>query len=482
MTNSQRKNRKMKYFLFITIFCIFSADGFSQLTNNGATIIIESGAKLILNGNDLNTNDGSLTNTGILEIQRDLKNTGTITSSAINSKIVFTGSSSSLFTVGNITLGKLEVRKLNANVELSGDLTIQDELSFNSPGNSRLVLSNSDLVLEPSATITGASAQEYIETNGAGFLIKEMNAAGGFTFPVGNSQGRAALETVVSGSSFPPNARLKVNVSDTKEPNVPGTVLDYLERHWVVEAENIGGYNNAVTGTYLPSDVVGQELLIEGASFDGTMWSYINAGRGSNTVSANLTTNSSTFTGREQGAPLPVELVDFAALKTSSNDVQLSWTTASEFNTSHYSIERSTDATHWQTVGEVSAKGLSEESLTYDFIDAEIPRDVRSHRDLYYRLHIIDFDGYSEYSPVDLVNFGEASKSLGVYPNPTSDVVNLITTDGQNEVLVFNALGKLVHSVVNTTQLNLASFPVGIYQVSVRSGGVVQLATVIKSE
>lgn len=481
MTNSQRKNRKMKYFLFITIFCIFSADGFSQLTNNGATIIIESGAKLILNGNDLNTNDGSLTNTGILEIQRDLKNTGTITSSAINSKIVFTGSSSSLFTIGNTTLRTLDVRKSNADVELSGDLAVQKELSFNSSGNSRLVLSDSDLILEPSATITGASSQAFIQTNGNGMLIKEMSGPGAFTFPVGNGQNLTALETNVTGTNFS-GAKLKVRVVGSKEPNVPGTVLDYLERHWVVEAENIGGYDNALSGNYLPSDVVGQELLIEGASFDGTMWSYINAGRGTNTVSANLTTNSSTFTGREQGAPLPVELVDFVALKTSSNDVQLSWTTASEFNTSYYSIERSTDATHWQTIGEVSAKGQGEESLTYDFIDAEIPQDVRSQSVLYYRLHIIDFDGYSEYSPVDVVNFGEASKSLGVYPNPTSDVVNLITTDGQNEVLVFNALGKLVHSVVNTTQLNLASFPVGIYQVSVRSGGVVQLATVIKSE
>ncbi len=467
--------------LLFAIWCAVSTVGFSQLTNNGATILIEEGATLTLSGNIANTNSGSIVNTGDLVVYNDLNNTGNINSATPAARIIFEGSDPSNFTVGNIDLSILEIRKSNANLILNGDLEIDDSVIFNSQGSGSIILNTSDLILDHTAAFVGASAQEYVETNGTSFLIKEMNSAGSFTFPVGNGQGRTKLETDVSGSSFV-NAKLKVRVSNTADPNLPIGVNDFLNRYWTVDAENIGTYENDVTGTYLPSDVAGQEMNINGASYSSSAWSFLNASRGSNSVLATLTANSSTFTGRELAVPLPVELSNFVADKSSSNSVQLSWNVASEFNTSHYTIERSTDASNWGAIGKVKAVGFTNESTNYAYNDEEIPQVVASNNLLYYRLQIVDHDGFSEYSTVEAVSFTDDEVFFKVFPNPTKSTFSLATASPPDEILVFNAVGKLVLKIEDSSEVNLESLQAGLYKVSARTGQLVQFASVVKTD
>ena len=65
------------------------------------------------------------------------------------------------------------------------------------------------------------------------------------------------------------------------------------------------------------------------------------------------------------GAPAPVELVAFDVKKKGSDNANISWTTASEINTSHFVVERSLDGEYWEAAGEVTAAGNSFETQNY---------------------------------------------------------------------------------------------------------------------
>ncbi|HEY6172029.1 MAG TPA: YCF48-related protein [Candidatus Kapabacteria bacterium] len=109
---------------------------------------------------------------------------------------------------------------------------------------------------------------------------------------------------------------------------------------------------------------------------------------------------------------LPVELISFSGRRTES-DVVLSWSVATENNSSHYEVFRSSDS-QWESVGRVVAQGNSAH-FDYAYIDANAPA---SH--LQYRLKQYDLDG-SEYD-LGVVTLGASTApidlSLSVFPNP----------------------------------------------------------------
>ncbi|OHX66933.1 hypothetical protein NH26_11545 [Flammeovirga pacifica] len=86
---------------------------------------------------------------------------------------------------------------------------------------------------------------------------------------------------------------------------------------------------------------------------------------------------------------LPVELTYFEA-NVINNEVELSWETATEINASHFLVQRSTDKSNWETIGEVEASGNTNYAIEYEFVD-ESPLKIA-----YYRLHQFDFDGANE--------------------------------------------------------------------------------------
>jgi len=96
---------------------------------------------------------------------------------------------------------------------------------------------------------------------------------------------------------------------------------------------------------------------------------------------------------------LPVEFIDFTAEKDEYTSL-LNWRTATETNSDYFDIQRSTDATKWESIGTVSAAGES-----------------RTERN--YRLQQVDFGGIREYSRIEVVKFeGKVTDGILVYPNP----------------------------------------------------------------
>lgn len=95
---------------------------------------------------------------------------------------------------------------------------------------------------------------------------------------------------------------------------------------------------------------------------------------------------------------LPIELIAFDAV-CKSDEVLLRWSTATETNNDHFTIERSGDGVQWEAIGAVPGAGNSQQAMQYSFTDPEVQTDTR-----YYRLMQVDYDGAHNYSPTVAVN------------------------------------------------------------------------------
>ena len=91
---------------------------------------------------------------------------------------------------------------------------------------------------------------------------------------------------------------------------------------------------------------------------------------------------------------LPVILIDFTVNESGGRNI-LNWNTASESNSSYFSIERSNDAQTYYSIGRVNASGFSSAEVKYNFTD-DNPLEGKN----YYRLVMIDKDGALEYSKI----------------------------------------------------------------------------------
>ena len=90
--------------------------------------------------------------------------------------------------------------------------------------------------------------------------------------------------------------------------------------------------------------------------------------------------------------PLPVELVSFKA-EVKTENVLLSWTSASETNNAFYWIERSQNGSDFKELAVVTGSGTTQSSSDYQFTDFNPISPVS-----FYRLKQTDFDGAFQYS------------------------------------------------------------------------------------
>ena len=122
----------------------------------------------------------------------------------------------------------------------------------------------------------------------------------------------------------------------------------------------------------------------------------------------------------------------------------LKWNTSSEFNSSHFEIERSFDGVNFVAVGTKQAAGNSATDITYDYTD---PITV-STGNIYYRLKTLDIDGKSTYSKIISLKLnGGFVKRLLLTPNPFTSNLKLELNADQSEVInlrISNNAGQVV--------------------------------------
>ena len=130
-------------------------------------------------------------------------------------------------------------------------------------------------------------------------------------------------------------------------------------------------------------------------------------------------------------AVLPVQLVQFLALRNDDGTVGLTWATAQEINSGSFEVERTSDQVTWTTLGSVKAKGFSSVSVNYNYTDKSPLSGIG-----YYRLKMIDLDGKYVYSNVVSVSSDGPTQALVVYSNPFTDQVRVKVNIAQADDLL----------------------------------------------
>ncbi len=157
-------------------------------------------------------------------------------------------------------------------------------------------------------------------------------------------------------------------------------------------------------------------------------------------ASQNQTFLDNLIIGAVTSSPLPIELLRFEA-GISIHQVELFWETATEKNNHYFEVERSANAEHWETIGQVKGAGNSSSRKYYSFVDGS-PIIGTS----YYRLKQTDFDGRFSYSSIRSVSVEKyKAAELNVYPNPTKGSIHIQgQTLKREDLLFFDILGKEV--------------------------------------
>lgn len=179
------------------------------------------------------------------------------------------------------------------------------------------------------------------------------------------------------------------------------------------------------------------------------------------------------------GFPLPLNWVSFTA-KLNHGTVALQWKTTNEVNTSHFDVERSKNGIDFTSIGQVAAKGLANNTYTFD--DANPINGLN-----YYRLKQWDKDGNHRYSIIVKVYVGDnGNNGLRLYPQPAVTNLNIDFTGTGKDVFmqVYDAAGRSIINErrTNTSPIKLAvdKLGKGSYWIVVSDGTTQQTGQFIK--
>ena len=168
---------------------------------------------------------------------------------------------------------------------------------------------------------------------------------------------------------------------------------------------------------------------------------------------------------------LPVELVNFDGV-AQNGGAKLWWATASERNSSHFDIERSSNGVDFERIGSVSAQGNSNITHNYDFFDARPNVGIN-----YYRLRQVDIDGAQELSNIVAVEIDALGKPYRFYPNPTDGQIRYQFYSEQADEVQIEVLNSLGQVVLRQSQ----SYQIGGHELSIDMSSLTPAAYVIRA-
>lgn len=170
---------------------------------------------------------------------------------------------------------------------------------------------------------------------------------------------------------------------------------------------------------------------------------------------------------------LPLRLISFTGYRNNTIN-QLQWQTADEANTRRFVIERKTDNSDFNAIGQLPAAGDGNGQYTYS--DAAAPVGTA-----FYRLKMEDLDGNFTYSNTVSLLVPPSQQASKAYPNPGSDKVfiqvydkNLLHTKAK--LLDLNGHLLFVFTINDWKQpIAISRQPIGTYLVQLNNGEVLTI-------
>jgi hypothetical protein len=238
----------------------------AQLTiSSGAVFNIQSGA--------------------FVTVQGDVTSNADITGAG---KVILKGTTNQNVNMNGNIVPNLEMDN-TANATLTGNLKVSNSVLFT---NGKILVGNNTATLTSTATSTGMGTSKFFETNGTGFVRRELSAdITGLVTPVGAGTDYLPVALTNTGSTYA-TASIAVQAKGTADANKHPRTESYLTAYWpIIKTGITGGITNAV-GTYVdPTTVTGTEADLKGFYWDGSNWSLAGSTQNAvaNTAGADIT-------------------------------------------------------------------------------------------------------------------------------------------------------------------------------------------------
>lgn len=476
MRSSSQPVPTYKAFSLLGLFMVCSAVAEAQLYVDGTLLFIGNNASLFV--------DDSFQTAKSSTVPPRVANRGTITLTRNTNfhndteylgvgEVVMEGTNTQTITSNSIPIRKLKIDnsanvKLAGNVSLSGDLTLTEGF---------LVLGNHDLTLDDSVNITGGSSSSYIRINGTG-KVKTVVSTTPKLLPIGRNPYLPV--TIDDGGGAEYSVGLAEDVYADPEMQTTLQTSNVVGETWTLQASSAQNnvsvtlqWESAEEETGFNRSAAYLSYWEEGVSTSwdvGTSQSASGSGPYTLTRTVNLSTQLYYFGVGSSGSALPVELNHFSVnWSKSGRSADLHWETQSELNNSHFEIERSLDAQHWEPIGRVEGNGTSASGHSYHFMDQNLPSGTASTS--YYRLKQVDYDGAFAYSPVLTLSqdHQQSEPAFQLYPNPATHHLWLSTT---GDYTITSIDGKSTWFYPETAQIDLSQLAAGVYLIRNQEGAL----------
>jgi hypothetical protein len=488
----------------------------SQNTNSGLLQI--RGNLNIGTGSTFINVDGANIGTGF-DIKGNINNSGTLST---NRRLRLSGDSTQIIEgAGTFFIDTLITDKLSGSlVDLRRDLTVNQQIQFGTggiiqTGNYTISIANGDVFNAVIGFETPNGTGQYNDDKYVFGKLSRRIANGStdtYVYPIGDAPppggigyNPARLQIVstpnnntVTGS-FIASSPGTINVFRKVLCDTTFRIINHVGftglGYWRMDGSNTTQYNiwlhpnelNLNTNPNFDIDSLGfvnnYRALKEDNSKAGLPWDpdVVEAGDPC-VVSTNYYqipgfgyTGFSIFAPGGGGTALPVELISFTST-CSENGVELFWSTASEFNSDYFVVERSQDGINFTALGKVNASGFSNTIQRYNFTDRDNQQGLS-----YYRILEVDFDGREYLYPIitsECIQLKNAS--IRVFYVPGEGIVAQWEQfrSGNVSFVVYDASGRQVNSKLFSTQPGTnreritdgSTLAQGIYMISMQDG------------
>lgn len=433
----------------------------SNLVVNGVNLKVRPGTDFrVEQGNIRNDNNARIDNQANIYLDGNFNQLNSSTyNGGANSWLWFEGSSNQNAS-GDAPLNISRLRVDNGNI-LVLNSSVNVDLDVDLTNNGNIELGNNNLILASAANINNYDQNNYIITNGIGYLQQEVGAAPVF-FPLGRSIYNPATLTN-NGTTDNFQARVEDIVLDEYplgNPEIDGVV----SKAWFIEEQTVGGSDVTMTLQWHTTDELPNfNRTASGIShWTGSNWdrsptwtNATNLGGGYWTQTRSNINSFSPFAVEDLEMDLPIELLDFLAVRLNPNQVQLDWQTVTELNNQGFEVQRMLEnETEWTSIGWVDGNGTTSELQNYQYLDPNSFSGIS-----YYRIRQFDFDGSFSFTPIRSVEGIDVAGDVSIFPNPTNEFVS-VRFDGIKEqevnIRIYAANGQLVlnkRSLINSNQV-----------------------------
>ncbi|MCI5056499.1 MAG: T9SS type A sorting domain-containing protein [Flavobacteriales bacterium] len=494
--------------LFLSLSLCFYCDAqtFSGgIYNNGANIVVGSGAQIYIDGNGngdyFTTGDGAIDNDGVIRIEGDVFNNNTNGNPLMINRdndgwvrFVGTGASLSLFGTSTDTVGfeKVEFnRGTGSTVTLNRSISIQGDVALTSGIINTKVGADTNIFIMESTTasdLTGGSSTAFINGKMRRSIATNTST---YEFPIGvgtattdyrrvalvnnNLTGTTYLDVIPGALDTSQNSEVAQGLASTI--NLGGTRMDSI----ALDANNDAVYWEIIPdqqptgGTTFGINAYIANTTVDNASYDGMFGlikrddaatgfsSWAEAG----SIPSNAASPGRTFaSGYAGGASipsfskfaigfsgfdvLPIELVDFEGECLNGNIV-LNWSTATEISNEYFTVLRSEDGYIWEDISTIHSQaegGNSNVPLFYEYQNQSYSGSA------YYKLAQTDYDGTSvEFSPIFVEGCeSDIAASINAF-TPDHDRIVVITKMPVYQEFQFDLLDASGRKVMASEQL-----------------------------